>query len=452
MRIPSLVGVLVLVCPCASAQLQWTLGPSGPVARSVTALVPDHAGGGLLLFGGDGAPNDTWRWQAGAWQQLSPAVSPPARYGPKMASDSARQRVVLFGGNATGLLAPLGDTWEWDGAQWNQMSPPGSPPARGGHCMTFDRFRARTVMFGGNATIILPVFSSVSFRDTWLWDGTQWTQLSLAVQPPSLINPEMVFDDSRGCVVMTGGVGATWEWDGTNWTQHAGGLPAPGGAMVYDQARQRVVWHGGTDPNGNALPIGVFEYDGVSWTSRATTTPPPIRYWHVMTFDAALDKVVMFGGRDRQWRFGDTWFLAPVHPATVGVFGQGCAGSGGQLQLRAETRPWLGDQLRLRWTNLPATSLVALVMGFSNQSWGSAPLPLPLTGFGGPASCFLYVSVDATLTMVTTGGVLVTSHAVPTNPALLGMDVFLQGAAFDTGPLPGPMAVSNGVSARIGAR
>ena len=40
-------------------------------------------------------------------------IGPRARVLHALAYDSARARVVLFGGNA--LLAPFNDTWEWDG-------------------------------------------------------------------------------------------------------------------------------------------------------------------------------------------------------------------------------------------------------------------------------------------------------------------------------------------------
>ena len=46
-------------------------------------------------------------------------TGPSVRAAHVMAYDSARQRVVLFGGG----VGPdrLGDTWEWDGKQWVQV-------------------------------------------------------------------------------------------------------------------------------------------------------------------------------------------------------------------------------------------------------------------------------------------------------------------------------------------
>jgi hypothetical protein len=62
------------------------------------------------------------------------------------------------------------------------------------------------------------------------------------------------------------------------------------------------------------------------------------------------------------------------------------------------------------------------------------------------------VSVDAIAAFAAAGRSFITSLPVQANPAVLGTDVFLQGAAFDTGANPGPMAFSNGLTAHFGSR
>lgn len=62
-----------------------------------------------------------------------------------MATDTARNKIVLFGGG----FASLNDTWEWNGSTWRQMSPCVSPQHRGLHAMTFDSARAKTIVHGG---------------------------------------------------------------------------------------------------------------------------------------------------------------------------------------------------------------------------------------------------------------------------------------------------------------
>jgi hypothetical protein len=43
--------------------------------------------------------------------------TPGHRYQPVMVYDRARDRTVLYGG-----IGGPGDTWEWDGQRWRQMS------------------------------------------------------------------------------------------------------------------------------------------------------------------------------------------------------------------------------------------------------------------------------------------------------------------------------------------
>ncbi len=54
-----------------------------------------------------------------------------------MTYDSARQRVVLFGGYDFGWPA---DTWEWDGVNWTQRTT-ATHPARRNRAMAFDEYR-----------------------------------------------------------------------------------------------------------------------------------------------------------------------------------------------------------------------------------------------------------------------------------------------------------------------
>src|SRR5262245_38299883 len=98
-----------------------------------------------------------------------------------MAFDSKRGRVVLFVGQPAtpteGISGMLGDTWEWDGSFWTQVSDIGPPP-RTLHAMAYDSAREVTVLFGGSVAQTGPA------GDTWQWDGQDWTQLLDSGPPP----------------------------------------------------------------------------------------------------------------------------------------------------------------------------------------------------------------------------------------------------------------------------
>jgi hypothetical protein len=83
------------------------------------------------------------------------AGQPPARTGAAMAFDAANGTVVLFGGN--GRSRSLGDTWIWDGSVWTQAHPSTSPPALSGAQMTYDPVSHDLLLVGGERLEPLPL-------------------------------------------------------------------------------------------------------------------------------------------------------------------------------------------------------------------------------------------------------------------------------------------------------
>jgi hypothetical protein len=85
-----------------------------------------------------------------------------------MVYDTSRARIVLFGGISSRSEAVPGgylireirlrDTWEWDGTQWQEVATAG-PEARYRHAMAYDTARMRVVLFGG--------IGAEPFSDTW---------------------------------------------------------------------------------------------------------------------------------------------------------------------------------------------------------------------------------------------------------------------------------------------
>ena len=76
------------------------------------------------MFGGanGGTPlGQTWEWNGSNWTQRV-VSGPPPRSDAGMVYDSARKRIVLFGGRrGSPDNSDLGDTWEWDGASWKRI-------------------------------------------------------------------------------------------------------------------------------------------------------------------------------------------------------------------------------------------------------------------------------------------------------------------------------------------
>jgi hypothetical protein len=110
------------------------------------------------------------------------------------------------------------DTWEWDGLNWTKISDVGTNPRlRPG--FAFDYVRGRLILFGGSDE------NTKLHRDTWEWNGEDWTQL-LDEGPSPAHSLAMTSDSKRKQVVLYGGethnfvqLDETWEWDGEHWTR-----------------------------------------------------------------------------------------------------------------------------------------------------------------------------------------------------------------------------------------
>jgi hypothetical protein len=74
----------------------------------------------------------------------------------------------------------------------------GQPPARSGAAMAYDAAHGSVVLFGGRNRFH-------TLDDTWIWDGSSWSQAHPATSPPLLDNPEMAYDPVSHDVVLVGG-------------------------------------------------------------------------------------------------------------------------------------------------------------------------------------------------------------------------------------------------------
>ncbi len=281
------------------AKVLWTQKQNiGPRPRAGHAMTYDTARQRVVLFGGESfggvTYGDTWEWDGDSWTQVQD-IGPTPRAFHALAYDGTRQRTVLFGGRAMAGL--VGDTWEWDGENWTQVADSG-PAGRSGHAIAYDVQRQRIVLFGGTA--------ETRRNDTWEWDGDEWVQQGDSGPSPRAYSA-MAYDSRRNRLVLFGGatedqqsLGDTWEWDGTAWTEESafGADPCAGGAMVFKGGRI-ALFGGVTSVDTPEAPPEFFnrswEWDGKHWTARQDIGPGS-RAFHAMAFDSARTRVVLFGG------------------------------------------------------------------------------------------------------------------------------------------------------------
>src|SRR5688572_14660643 len=91
----------------------------------------------------------------------------------------------------------------------------------------------------------------------------------------------------------------------TDWVRAPVLEPRSGAVMAYDAARERVVLFGGQ----GSIGLGdTWEWDGVSWAQQNPAASPTVRQDHAMAYDAARQRVVLFGGfSNGSGVRGDTW-------------------------------------------------------------------------------------------------------------------------------------------------
>lgn len=258
---------------------EFPFTPAPPRILPALAYLPPI---GVAMFGGAaafGGPflGDTRVFTPAGWQVLPTAQSPVARYGHAMALDSARGRIVMFGGYAGSYW---NDTWELDTNGWTAVAPVVSPPPRSSHAMAFDRRRGRMVLFGGQSA------NGYFLSDTWEYDGAAgtWTERYPGTSPSPRWNHSMEYDPARGVVVLTGGYtflppmfrNDVWEYNGLDWRQRSPATALPpareAAAFAYDAAQARFVMHGGYDGSG----AGTIHSD--TWLYDAMTDTPVVAY------------------------------------------------------------------------------------------------------------------------------------------------------------------------------
>lgn len=297
--------------------------------------VYDPARNRMLMFGGYDSSSLVARLFAldlsGDPRWSEPALvgpAPSARYGNSLVYDSARDRVILFGGNASGdQNQPLGDTWVLSpGApmSFTQLVTSGVPPARYGHSAVYDPVRDRMlVLFGYDG----------SFRaDVWqlTLSGTPtWSPLTTVGTSPSARDfTSAVYDPIGDRVVVVGGnalpgpVPRSDAWSlnltGTpTWSPISpSGSPAAGrfsAASFYDPVRQRMVILGGTDGSAALSDVVTLSLSGAAtWQVVSPGGRLPAGRWAAAAaYDTAHDRAVWTAGlATGSYFLNDTWLLA----------------------------------------------------------------------------------------------------------------------------------------------
>lgn len=328
-------AVLAVISAAASFGQTWTqLAPkvSPPTLGEWPGIGAfDIARGQLVIYVGQ-FPSQTWVWDGSNWIQKSPAHNPNGLWPSGMAYDARHAQTVLLGWVLSGTIG-VSQTWVWDGTDWTEKNPSTSPPARTDAAMTYDAARGQVVVFGGQGVNAPNAFAVADLNDTWVWDGSNWTQKTTAAAPSARQDSTMTYNPATGQVVLYGGRSSltpttymdlpeTWTWNGSAWTQHMASGPsaAYGVGLAPDASGRVVLFGGGVDGTANEFgqPVQTYNqtwlWDGTFWTLRGVVTgSPSIRDFPAMAYDPVHGATVLFGGEGpqdihfTQPSLNDTW-------------------------------------------------------------------------------------------------------------------------------------------------
>jgi hypothetical protein len=182
----------------------WDLPP--PVGgRAFHSAIVDPVRDRLVVFGGFGSGpfNDVWTLPLGGgagWTEIRPAGGdfPFARIDHGAVYDPRRDRMIIVGGL---LGAYMNDTWALDFSDpptWTALQPEGLISGRRNHVMVYDSRRDRVLVFGGE-------FSGIARRDVWaLWlDPPRWERLRPDGEiPPGVLASCGIYDPVRDRLVI----------------------------------------------------------------------------------------------------------------------------------------------------------------------------------------------------------------------------------------------------------
>lgn len=303
----------------------------GPVARFASAMAYDEDSGSTLLFGGVDINyddlDDTWMWDGQRWTDVTPADpsdSPSTRIYGEMAYAGPGKGILLFGGNdAAGIF---NETWLWDGTKWSNATPADTsanyPPGRIEFSMTYIG-DGEVLLYGGWG-------ENGDLKDTWIWNGTSWRDATPADpndSPTTINRTSIAYDKKNDQVVLFGGYtsnfpyvsNTTWIWDGLKWNLRApAASPAP-----------RVFASMAYDSNlEKVILVGgeagyipkddVWFWDGMNWTEQTEANLPQLSLSN-MVFDSGRGQSVLFSGYSEDYLFEKTWTHRISAVSNVGV-------------------------------------------------------------------------------------------------------------------------------------
>ena len=227
----------------------------------------------LFFYNQDGSGTcEIWEYDGSDWTQFGGTV--PQRQSSAGVYVTSISKTLFWGGGPS--LSGSADTtyYTYDGSSVSSHTTAAAPTQRNQLALAYDRDRDEVVMVGGY-TGVTPPSSALRPNDTWTLNpsaGTpNWTQESPATTPfyddsfPNEVGESQnkaAFSEQLGKVLLAkpGADHSTWLWDGTNWTDVQPTVePANDfGNVQWNPEYNRIHYYGGADTTSWLFPANAF--------------------------------------------------------------------------------------------------------------------------------------------------------------------------------------------------
>jgi hypothetical protein len=302
--------------------LQWrVIGPGAPSAREDHTWTVDPSREVAYLFGGrDGATvyADLWAYElaTGAWSEATVAGGPDGRFGHEAVwADGVG--LVVFGGQAGATF--FNDVWAYDPGSraWTELPASGDVPApRYGTCSGIGPDGRLWISHGFTS-------DGTRFSDTVAYDfaSGEWTDETPEGAVPVNRCLHGCWWTADGALALYAGqttgvtaLGDLWLLADGDWSAVQGDLPPDRNLFAHARLRDATLVFGGQAVDNSYL-ADIYEFgddEPVPQRLRPEGPAPQARSGATMIFDAARDRVLLFGGRDAAGALNDLWALDGV--------------------------------------------------------------------------------------------------------------------------------------------
>ena len=261
------------------------------------------------------------RWER--YDQAFPQYRPERRELASFFWHSESGSSWVFGGR--GGYDEFNDIWAWNGRTWiNKTRNYKKPQGRFGAAVTYHASRDRTVLFGGDTAgwYSDETWQHLDTSGPGMTGVVDWHQEQTQSSPSARAFAQLIYIPTKEHSFLFGGVeriraselyrGGPWLWNGNQWILlRRETYPAPryGHMMVYDSARDRVVLFAGKA--SDRFLEDTWEWDGLEWHKMSPRDNPGKRIFAGMVFNTDTGKTILYGGEYTD-RWGDTFLKDDV--------------------------------------------------------------------------------------------------------------------------------------------